>query len=285
MIIADAGEKVIKKYHELHRKRNINYTWVAVHNLFMAGTSYLYALYHSAEVRAGTTLDEIDFNTLACIHVLSAMTDRCDAAAACRDSFELLTAAIMKLCYNEKAGIVMQLPGKGSTENINQQEEPHKGATGTSNKMALDNIGNADIMPSQSVLQWPVSDDLELFFQEAAQLEGISPDSIKMGSPEASVWLNNNSNSDKAQSPVGTNGFNYSTSQNFQSQGNGSRTEHQRIYDLMNELPLAPIWDQFFAPHATPGNINDQNDNGRQLNPPSACNSPAPLDILTTPRW
>ncbi|KAK9446458.1 fungal-specific transcription factor domain-containing protein [Limtongia smithiae] len=102
-IIADASEKVIRAYRQLHREKNINYTWMAVHNLFMAGTSYLYCLYHSKEVRSRTRMDVIDFNTMACIHVLTAMVDRCDAASGCRDTFELLTAAILRLCYNEKA--------------------------------------------------------------------------------------------------------------------------------------------------------------------------------------
>ncbi|KAK9239548.1 fungal-specific transcription factor domain-containing protein [Lipomyces kononenkoae] len=102
-IIADASEKVIRAYRQLHREKNINYTWMAVHNLFMAGTSYLYCLYHSKEVRTRTRMDVIDFNTMACIHVLTAMVDKCDAASGCRDTFELLTAAILRLCYNEKA--------------------------------------------------------------------------------------------------------------------------------------------------------------------------------------
>ncbi|KAK9476618.1 fungal-specific transcription factor domain-containing protein [Lipomyces japonicus] len=101
-IIADASEKVIRAYQQLHGEKNINYTWMAVHTLFMAGTSYLYCLYHSKEVRSLTRMDAIDFHTMACIHVLTAMVDKCDAAAACRDTFELLTAAILRMCYNEK---------------------------------------------------------------------------------------------------------------------------------------------------------------------------------------
>lgn len=108
LIIAESGEQVIKKYHELHNKKCINYTWVAVHNLFMAGTSYLYALYHSPEVRSNTTIEEIEFNTTACTSILSSMIDRCDAALSCRDTFKILTEAILKLWYNEKEGIVMQ---------------------------------------------------------------------------------------------------------------------------------------------------------------------------------
>lgn len=108
LIIAESGEQVIKKYYELHNKKCINYTWVAVHNLFMAGTSYLYALYHSPEVRSNTTIEEIEFNTAACTSILSSMIDRCDAALSCRDTFKILTEAILKLWYNEKEGIVMQ---------------------------------------------------------------------------------------------------------------------------------------------------------------------------------
>lgn len=35
--IADASEKIIRAYRQLHIEKNINYTWMAVHNLFMAG--------------------------------------------------------------------------------------------------------------------------------------------------------------------------------------------------------------------------------------------------------
>jgi len=38
-IIADSGSKIIKAYRHLHREKCINYTWLACHNLFMAGKS------------------------------------------------------------------------------------------------------------------------------------------------------------------------------------------------------------------------------------------------------
>ncbi|KAK9461820.1 fungal-specific transcription factor domain-containing protein [Lipomyces oligophaga] len=132
-IIADASEQVIRAYRQLHREKNINYTWMAVHNLFMAGTSYLYCLYHSKEVRSRTRMDVIDFNTMACIHVLSAMVDKCDAASGCRDTFELLTAAILRLCYNEKAasGEIIAHPGpSGALEYSSSAEIRTPGAPG-----------------------------------------------------------------------------------------------------------------------------------------------------------
>ncbi|KAK9455825.1 fungal-specific transcription factor domain-containing protein [Dipodascopsis uninucleata] len=127
-VIYDASEKVIRAYRQLHRERNINYTWMAVHNLFMAGTSYLYCLYHSKEVRQRTRMDVIDFNTMACIHVLTAMIDKCDAASGCRDTFELLTAAILRLCYNEKyaSGEISSLTGPAVTGPQISSEETAK---------------------------------------------------------------------------------------------------------------------------------------------------------------
>jgi hypothetical protein len=65
------------------------------------GTSYLCALWQSAEVRASTTIEKIDFNTLACVDVLSSMVERCPAAQTCRDVFEYLAASTLQLCNNE----------------------------------------------------------------------------------------------------------------------------------------------------------------------------------------
>lgn len=104
-IIADSGSKIIKSYRHLHREKSINYTWLACHNLFMAGTSYLCALWQSLDVRAATTIDEIDFHTLACIDVLSSMVERCPAAQTCRDVFESLAANTVHLCSNEYAAL------------------------------------------------------------------------------------------------------------------------------------------------------------------------------------
>lgn len=128
-IIADASEHVIRAYRQLHREKNINYTWMAVHNLFMAGTSYLYCLYHSKEVRQRTRMDVIDFNTMACIHVLTGMVDKCDAASGCRDTFELLTAAILRLCYNEKAAAGEIVPAPGPAGGDNETRSGNRNAT------------------------------------------------------------------------------------------------------------------------------------------------------------
>jgi hypothetical protein len=49
---AEAGQKTLKLYRQLHRLRLVNYTYLATHHLFMAGISFLYAVWHSPAVRA-----------------------------------------------------------------------------------------------------------------------------------------------------------------------------------------------------------------------------------------
>jgi hypothetical protein len=48
---AEAGQKTLKLYRQIHRQRLVNYTYLATHHLFMAGISFLYAVWHSPTVR------------------------------------------------------------------------------------------------------------------------------------------------------------------------------------------------------------------------------------------
>lgn len=50
--VAEAGQNVLKIYRKLHRLYLVNYTYLATHHLFMAGISFLYAIWHSPAVRS-----------------------------------------------------------------------------------------------------------------------------------------------------------------------------------------------------------------------------------------
>lgn len=300
-IIAESGEQVIKNYHSLFHKRCINYSWVAVHNLFMAGTSYLYALYHSPHVRGETTISEIDFNTRACTDVLTSLIPRCDAAASCRDTFELLTAAILKLCVNEQSGIVMQLPNGShvnkdkvintipSMKHLSSNHSyvhPHA-------EVLMDSIPNTEIeikeepnleRPQLNIQQqqqqhpnedlfdgsnhsWP--EDLDLFFREAAEMDGISPQAdstnVEYLPQRSERHLHPNypssTTSDASQSGQGLSddgtpmqmpsNISYIPQHQppvYAAQQNATRSDGQRIYEMIAEVPTTAIWDQFFAP-------------------------------------
>lgn len=273
-VIAESGAKVIQNYAELNNQTNINYTWVVVHNLFTAGTSYLYALYHSPEVRASTSVEEIAGHAKACSRVLTSMIDQCAAATSCRDTFELLTAAIVKLCYNEQAGIVMQLPdGRHVNKEVLTRNIPSlkqlKGGEGmhphVGNLMSslpedgLDSDGTAGTNDNIELEQQFADEegrnswgDLDLFFQEAALMDGVSPNSTTGNSATSAPSATNNLLFDDFLPSVQSDS--YDMLQNQQSQqdefaiGGKPRHDGQRIYDIINEVPMAAIWDQFFAP-------------------------------------
>ncbi|KAL1961966.1 hypothetical protein VTN77DRAFT_701 [Rasamsonia byssochlamydoides] len=98
--IAEAGQKVLRIYRQLHRVRLVNYTYLATHHLFMAGISFLYAIWHSPVVRSRLTLDDVDFTVLAATSVLGDLMEKCPPAEACRDAFERMSRATVQMCLS-----------------------------------------------------------------------------------------------------------------------------------------------------------------------------------------
>lgn len=95
--VAEAGQKVIRIYRQMHRVRLVNYTYLATHHIFMAGISFLYAIWHSPFVRSRLTLDEVDFTVLAATSVLGDLMHKCPPAEACRDAFERMSKATVQM--------------------------------------------------------------------------------------------------------------------------------------------------------------------------------------------
>ena len=50
--VAEAGQRILRLFRQLHVVGLVNYTYLATHHLFMAGISYLYAIWHSPIVRS-----------------------------------------------------------------------------------------------------------------------------------------------------------------------------------------------------------------------------------------
>ncbi|KAF2020827.1 hypothetical protein BU24DRAFT_416501 [Aaosphaeria arxii CBS 175.79] len=98
--VAEAGQKVLKLYRQLHRVRLVNYTFLATHHLFMAGISFLYAVWHSPIVRSHLSLDDVDFTVLAATSVLGDLIEKCPPAEACRDAFDRMSKATISMCMS-----------------------------------------------------------------------------------------------------------------------------------------------------------------------------------------
>ncbi|KAF2749657.1 hypothetical protein M011DRAFT_465333 [Sporormia fimetaria CBS 119925] len=98
--VAEAGQKILKLYRQLHRVHLVNYTFLATHHLFMAGISFLYAVWHSVAVRSLLTLDDVDFTVLAATSVLGDLIEKCPPAEACRDAFDRMSKATISMCMS-----------------------------------------------------------------------------------------------------------------------------------------------------------------------------------------
>ncbi|KAI5868529.1 hypothetical protein GGS23DRAFT_602286 [Durotheca rogersii] len=95
--VAEAGQKILRLYRQLHLIGLVNYTYLATHHLFMAGISYLYAIWHSHVVRSRLTMDEVDFTILAATSVFTDLIEKCPPAEACRDAFDRTAKATVKM--------------------------------------------------------------------------------------------------------------------------------------------------------------------------------------------
>ncbi|KAL1847122.1 hypothetical protein VTK73DRAFT_10419 [Phialemonium thermophilum] len=95
--VAEAGQKILRLYRQLHLVGVVNYTYLATHHLFTAGISYLYAIWHSPIVRSRLSMDEVDFTILAAISVFTDLIDKCPPAEACRDAFDRTAKATIKM--------------------------------------------------------------------------------------------------------------------------------------------------------------------------------------------
>ncbi|ODH46942.1 hypothetical protein GX48_06979 [Paracoccidioides brasiliensis] len=134
--VAEAGQKVLRLYRQLHRVRLVNYTYLATHHLFMAGISFLYAIWHSPVVRSHLTLDDVDFTILAATSVLGDLMEKCPPAEACRDAFERMSKATVQMCLSttgfgshattetNRFNMVTPNPGNETTQSFEEQHSP-----------------------------------------------------------------------------------------------------------------------------------------------------------------
>ncbi|KAH0830862.1 putative Fungal specific transcription factor [Fonsecaea pedrosoi] len=108
--IFESSQAAINLYAELHRSRKINYSWVTLHAVFMAGISYIYALrchvqntwrqpsptnYPRAKLHSSPTIQKVVNDTRACSNVLVAVSERWSTARSCSRVFDRLSDAVL----------------------------------------------------------------------------------------------------------------------------------------------------------------------------------------------
>lgn len=113
--IFESAQQSINVYSYLHRTRKINYSWVTLHAVFIAGLSYIYAIrshfqtrrshlrysadhsaaYSGAELPFDPTVMTIVNDTRACSTVLVAVSERWTSARNCHVVFGRLSDAVL----------------------------------------------------------------------------------------------------------------------------------------------------------------------------------------------
>ncbi|GJD03145.1 fungal specific transcription factor [Colletotrichum higginsianum] len=107
----DSSQEAINLYANLHRSRKINYSWVTLHSIFIAGLSYVYALRNHlqhaqnrnvsgmnpprATLRTTPTISQVVNDTRACSKVLVAVSERWAMARNCSEVFDRLSDAVV----------------------------------------------------------------------------------------------------------------------------------------------------------------------------------------------
>ncbi|TAQ85825.1 hypothetical protein B7494_g5831 [Chlorociboria aeruginascens] len=122
--VAEAGQRVLRLYRQLHRVHLVNYTFLATHHLFMAGISFLYAIWHSPIVRSRLTMDEVDFTILAATSVLGDLIEKCPPAEACRDAFDRMSKATVQMCMST-TGFSSSAQGLNSRRKASHHTHPN----------------------------------------------------------------------------------------------------------------------------------------------------------------
>jgi hypothetical protein len=96
-----AAESICHSYRRQFFKKPTAYTWAALHELFLAGLTYLHCLWTSPAARE-TTVQYLVSNTCTdCIIVLVLMVERWDTVASYRDIFEALSRHTMSMMANK----------------------------------------------------------------------------------------------------------------------------------------------------------------------------------------
>lgn len=94
MKIFEAATKILHLYRHLHKRRLVNWTYLATHAIFITAVSLLYAVWHSAAVRENILSSEMKSYIDDGIFVLGDLAPMCPPAADLREKLTMLYRAV-----------------------------------------------------------------------------------------------------------------------------------------------------------------------------------------------
>ncbi|KAK6957787.1 hypothetical protein Daesc_000576 [Daldinia eschscholtzii] len=179
--VAEAGQKILRLYRQLHLMGLVNYTYLATHHLFMAGISYLYAIWHSHVVRSRLTMDEVDFTILAATSVFTDLIEKCPPAEACRDAFDRTAKATIKMA-NSTGGFGQVLHrSKRPSRNGNERTDYINTRDATANRQKAHHRGSLDHTGSRTTSSYNTPGQESYSSHDTSQMGSIQAASQASG--------------------------------------------------------------------------------------------------------
>ncbi|KAJ5179206.1 hypothetical protein N7492_002416 [Penicillium capsulatum] len=100
----DAAKAICHSYRRQFFGKPITYTWSALHELFLAGLTYLYCLWTSPTAREVSRHDQVSSTCTDCTMVLVILAERWPEATPYRDIFEALASRTMTMMADLQQG-------------------------------------------------------------------------------------------------------------------------------------------------------------------------------------
>ncbi|CCF60137.1 hypothetical protein KAFR_0J00690 [Kazachstania africana CBS 2517] len=214
-IVLESSKGTIDVFDGLCNKQKLTYTWVAVHNIFMTGMTYLYVTYY-ANKTFNENEETVKEYTAKVLNVLRNLIGTCNAAKNCYKMYKTLSAVVVSLKYGSNKN-VKNIDAKVTDEN----DPPNAELFSTIPDISMDNF---DI-------------PLEEFFTE---LEKVSANNLNTGTEQSLVMTDPLLSTGTVPNvpKLDANSFDAASLQ-----GN----EDNNLVNLLYQATSHSLWDDFFV--------------------------------------
>lgn len=264
-VVALALKNLVQCYTLLYVKKAMNYTWAAVHNLFMAGTSFLFAVYHSDATCAKYSKEDVKLMSADLISILNLLEPSCTAALSCSRLFQLLTAAVLKLRYDELVDGTTSMRQISAFDHGSPDREllfrfahmehlPQPDSAGTANAEHANNFERVPRETSQPKIESQTASPSTAGQWADACLAGNDPVAMF-------EWVSNKDDGTKLDTlfmemdKLSSASTVRETPAPELDPGHKPVKDGRKVFELLQLMPTESIWDQFFT---NPGNIKHE---------------------------
>lgn len=130
--LATSAKAVLNIYSGIHRERKLNYSWITLHAVFMAGLSYIYSIGQAlarCQVRGTPNANLPDYIeilevTRSCSTILVAITEHCNIAQGSWSIFDKLSTALINEAVNVQFSVNSRQSNLMTPDGSGVREQP-----------------------------------------------------------------------------------------------------------------------------------------------------------------